>query len=118
MLFLLDPEFWAWVTLWTRDPIVWDWVRTGSAALAGALVGGIFTLLGQRQAQRAQETIQRREFEETRSAASIATDRERAARAWERSLDNARELFEQFTSLHRAVRDTPKTKAEMIGDTV
>ena len=112
------PEFWEWATAWTRDPIVWDWIRTGLAALTGALIGGLFTLSGQRQARLAQEASQRREFEAAASAASIAAERERAARAWERSLETATDLFEQFTSLHRAIRDAPKSKAHMVGGTV
>ncbi len=118
MFFFLDPEFWAWVTAWTRDEIVWVWVRTASAALAGAVIGGVFTLRGQRAANRAQEGTQRREFEENRAAAAVEWDRDRAANAWEKSLDNARDLFEKFTALHREVRDAPQKKADMVGGTV
>lgn len=28
MFFIFDPEFWAWATAWTRDPVVLDWIRT------------------------------------------------------------------------------------------
>jgi hypothetical protein len=118
ILHLFSPEFWEWATAWTRDDSVWEWVRAGAAALIGAVIGGVFTLRGQRRAEITQEASQRREFEETRTAAAIASDRERLANAWDRSLENASELFEDFTALHRAVRDAPKKKADLIGGTV
>ncbi len=43
--------YWLW---WTEDAAAIEWIRTFLAALVGALAGGLFTLLGQSRAERAQ----------------------------------------------------------------
>jgi hypothetical protein len=88
--------FWDWLWAWTRDPVVWDWFRPALAALAGAIVGGAFTLWGQRQSASGQK---KRDDE--------AWVRAQTAQRHERAREDARKLFEDFTDLHREIQETP-----------
>ncbi|MEV7797472.1 hypothetical protein AB0O14_00130 [Microbacterium foliorum] len=88
--------FWDWLWAWTRDPVVWDWLRPAFAALAGALVGGGFTLWGQRQSAHVQ-----------RERDKDAWTREQVASSHERAREDARKLFEDFTDLHREIQESP-----------
>ena len=90
--------FWDWLWAWTRDPVVWDWVRTTGAALLGALIGGLFTLWGQRQS--AAQQVARED---------AASKRHRLDALRDQSRDDAKTLFVAFTELHREIQTAPLT---------
>lgn len=85
--------YWDWLWAWVRDPVVWDWVRTTGAALLGALIGGLFTLWGQRQS--AAQQIARE---------SEASVRQRHDSLRDQSIADAKLLFAEFTALHRDIQ--------------
>ncbi|MCZ0710565.1 hypothetical protein OYT00_11190 [Microbacterium paraoxydans] len=97
--------FWDWLWAWTRDPIVWDWVRTTGAALIGALIGGLFTLGGQRQSMLIQSSRDKAAWVRTQDASR-----------YDRSREDARKLFEDFAMLAREIQNKGETWAQLQGD--
>ncbi|MGW9114779.1 hypothetical protein [Microbacterium sp. NPDC055683] len=95
-------NLWDWLWAWTRDPEVWEWLRPTGAALLGALVGGLFTLWGQRQS--AAQVADR----ETKAA-----DRVRYETLRDQSREEAHKLFTGFTELHRDIQDSPWTFSQI-----
>lgn len=90
-----------WIWWWAQDGVVWDWIRTVSAALFGALAGGLFTLRGQSK------------------AAKVQAVRDEAARAHaledQRRSDAAGEvlsLFREFVALQRDIDGAADERGE------
>jgi hypothetical protein len=88
----VQVELWSWLWAWGRDPEVWNWLRPALSALAGAAVGGWFTLGGQRKAAALQAARDEKAWE-----------RERAVERRQLARDDARALLEDFTDLRRQV---------------
>ncbi|WP_336640080.1 hypothetical protein [Microbacterium sp. USHLN272] len=95
---------WDWLWAWTRDNAVWDWLRPTLAALLGALVGGLFTLWGQRQSM----SVQRDRDED-------AWERAQESARYQASREDAKHLFEDFVSLAREIQEKPLTWAQIQG---
>jgi hypothetical protein len=87
------------------------------AALVGATIGGLFTAWGQARQFRAQSEFQRDQSESSNAAALAQWTREQDASDRAESLDVARELFEKFTELHRAVQRDKPTFSEILQET-
>lgn len=105
---------WDWLWAWTGDDAAWDWFRTVLAALFGALVGGLFTLLGQRGQSEAQRQLQQKQFAADAAANQERWDHERKVEARTASLADARVLFEEFTALHRACQSAKPSLSESL----
>jgi sugar phosphate isomerase/epimerase len=78
---------------WMQDGEVWEWLRVVFAALLGAVVGGFFTLSGQKREAKAQS--------------------KREARA--QSIADLRGLFESFVKLGQDIDDAPRTMGHILG---
>lgn len=87
---------WEHLFDWTRDGEVWSWIRTASAALAGAVAGGAFSLLGQSRAAMAQSARDR----ETRQHEQDEEERIRG-------VQDARQLLGYLVELNALIRDHP-----------
>lgn len=109
-----DAAFWDLFWAWTRDGDVWDWVRTVTAALFGALAGGWFTLRGQSKANAASQMQQARQFAAETEVATERWERERHASARLMSIETARALLDKLAGLQTAVRSAPITKKQAI----
>lgn len=96
--------WWDWLWAWSRDAAVWNSLRPAFAALIGALVGGLFTLWGQRRASIAQVTRDEN-----------AALREEDIRRRDQARADARALFEDYTELHREIQEAPASLGQQAG---
>lgn len=96
--------WWDSLWAWSRDAAVWDSLRPAFAALIGALVGGLFTLWGQRRASTTQITRDEK-----------AALREEDIRRRDQARADARALFEDFTQLHREIQEAPASIGQQAG---
>ena len=83
---------------WVPDARVWEWVRTLLAALIGSVLGGFFTLRGQKRAEKAQAV------RDTVARAEALQDGRRAA-----TLADTRALFDSFVKLQREIQEAPRS---------
>lgn len=91
-----------------------DWFRTVLAAFLGAMVGGLFTLWGQQAQSKAARVLQTSQFEADTAADEKRWEHERKVDARAGSLADARQLFEEFTILHRACQTAKPSINESI----
>lgn len=98
-----DP-WWVVAVYWTADDTVWQWIRTGLAALIGALIGGWFSLRGQARAEEAQER------RDTAARKQQVQDARRAALD-ERNMA----LHARFTDLLSAIDTAPESIQQLAG---